>query len=51
MARAPREDQLQLLQVAELDSHLARLRAADERHPLRAEVGQLMNLVAAKARS
>lgn len=50
MARAPREDQLQLLQVAELDSRLARLRAADERHPLRAEVGQLMNLVAAKAR-
>lgn len=49
MARAPREDQLQLLDVAELDSQLARLRADSEHHPLRTEVGEYMNLVAAKA--
>lgn len=49
MARAPREDQLQLLDVAELDAQLARLRADNEQHPLRAEVGEYMNLVAAKA--
>lgn len=49
MARAPREDQLQLLDVAELDAQLARLRTENEQHPLRAEVGEHMNLVAAKA--
>ncbi len=50
MATAPREDQLQLLKVAELDATLARLRRDDAKHPLRAEVGELMNLVAGKAR-
>ncbi|QOR46417.1 zinc ribbon domain-containing protein [Trueperella pecoris] len=50
MARAPRQDQLQLLQVADIDAHLARLKIHNERHPLRAEVGAQMNLVAAKAR-
>ena len=50
MARAPRSDQLQLLDVAQLDAQLARLKAEGERHPLRAEVGEQMNLVAAKGR-
>lgn len=50
MARAPREDQLKLLEVAQLDAQLARLAADNRRHPLRVEVGELMNLVAAKAR-
>lgn len=50
MARAPRSDQLQLLDVAQLDAQLARLKVEAERHPLRAEVGEQMNLVAAKAR-
>lgn len=49
MARAPREDQLQLLDVAQLDALLARLRSDNEKHPLRAEVGDYMNMVAAKA--
>ncbi|VEI12552.1 zinc ribbon domain-containing protein [Trueperella bialowiezensis] len=49
MARAPREDQLQLLDVAELDAQLARLRSENENHPLRGQVGALMNEVAAKA--
>lgn len=49
MARAPREDQLQLLDVAELDAQLARLRTDNDKHPLRTEVGEYMNLVAAKS--
>ncbi|MDO5025617.1 MAG: hypothetical protein Q4E03_03760 [Trueperella sp.] len=50
MATAPRTDQLQLLEVAQLDAQLSRLRRDDERHPLRTEIGELMNLVAAKSR-
>lgn len=50
MAHAPRSDQLRLLEVAELDAQLASLKTEAERHPLRAEVGAQMNLVAAKAR-
>lgn len=50
MATAPRADQLQLLDVAQLDAQIKRLRKDDESHPLRAEIGKLMNLVAAKSR-
>lgn len=50
MAHAPRSDQLRLLEVAEFDAQLASLKTEAERHPLRAEVGAQMNLVAAKAR-
>lgn len=50
MAHAPREDQLVLLDVAELDRAIKRLRAEDAKHPLRAEIAELMNLIAAKGR-
>ena len=50
MATAPRADQLALLKVAELDAAIARLRRDDARHPLRDEVGELMNLIAARSR-
>lgn len=50
MATAPRADQLALLKVADYDSAIARLRRDDVRHPLREEVGELMNLIAAQSR-
>lgn len=50
MGTASRADQLKLLEVAEIDARLARLRRDDAKHPLREEVGKDMNLLAAKAR-
>ncbi|MFY9262840.1 MAG: hypothetical protein GX483_07140 [Actinomycetaceae bacterium] len=48
MTTAPRADQLQLLNVAQLDAAINRLRRSDAQHPLRATLGDLMNLVAAQ---
>lgn len=50
MAQAPREDQLVLLEVAELDGAINRLRADDAKHPLRSDVAELMNMIASKGR-
>ncbi|USR80083.1 zinc ribbon domain-containing protein [Arcanobacterium pinnipediorum] len=50
MYHAPRADQLALLDVVELDSAIARLNRDNLRHPLREEVGQIMNLIAAVGR-
>ncbi|QJC21652.1 zinc ribbon domain-containing protein [Arcanobacterium buesumense] len=50
MYQAPRSDQLALLDIVELDAQLTRLRRADETHPLRAQIGQLMNTIAALGR-
>ena len=45
MATAPRVDQLQLIEVAERDAEIARLRRSDLKHPLRAEVASLKSRV------
>ncbi|QRV02837.1 hypothetical protein JTE88_03700 [Arcanobacterium phocisimile] len=50
MYQASRADQLALLDVVELDSLIARLNRDNIRHPLREEVGQIMNLIAAVGR-
>ncbi|QCX46586.1 hypothetical protein EBF03_03540 [Arcanobacterium haemolyticum] len=50
MYQAPRPDQLALLDVAELDAQINRLKRNDKQHPLRADVGETMNLVAAASR-
>lgn len=41
--KAPREDQLQLLKVAQLDGSINRLERENQKHPLRESVGKLMN--------
>ena len=50
MATAPAHDQITLLDVAELDRQIARLGREDAKHPLRAELGALINAAAARAR-
>ena len=50
MNTAPRDDQLKLLEVAALDAEIAKLKREDERHPLRADVGELMNFIAENSR-
>lgn len=50
MSTAPREDQLKLLEVAELDAEIAKLKKEDACHPLRSSVGELMNLIAENSR-
>ena len=50
MAQAPRADQLKMIEVARLDAQIAKLQRSDVKHPLRSELGELMNLIAAKAR-
>ena len=49
MATAPAHDQITLLDVAELDRQIARLGREDAKHPLRAELGALINAAAARA--
>lgn len=46
MSKAPREDQLKLLDIAELDAQIAKLKKEDTSHPLRSQVGELMNFIA-----
>ncbi|MCI6574795.1 MAG: hypothetical protein PT944_02820 [Actinomycetaceae bacterium] len=48
LGTAPRDEQLQLLAVAQLDADIARLRRDDVRHPLRASSAELMNRVGAQ---
>ena len=43
MANAPASDQLQLLKVAELDAAIARLEREAAKHPLREEIGAIVN--------
>ena len=50
MATAPAQEQLKLLEVAELDKSIARLDRENEKHPLRQELGALINASAARAR-
>ncbi|AWE42555.1 MULTISPECIES: hypothetical protein [unclassified Actinobaculum] len=50
MAQAPASDQRQLLEVAELDSQIARLERDNKKHPLRQELVGMMNGAAAKGR-
>lgn len=50
MATAPRAQQLQLLEVSDLDARISRLTAEDSKHELRAELGEIVNLLAAKGR-
>ena len=50
MATAPAADQLTLLDVAELDSQIARLERSNVKHPLREKLGTIMNAAAARAR-
>ncbi len=50
MATAPAADQLKLLDVAELDSQIARLERDNVKHPLRETLGAMMNAAAARAR-
>ncbi|MDO4888394.1 MAG: hypothetical protein Q3979_06790 [Actinomycetaceae bacterium] len=50
MAQAPASDQKTLLEVASLDRAIARLERDDVKHPLRQELGSLLNATAAKAR-
>ncbi|SDU81464.1 zinc ribbon domain-containing protein [Arcanobacterium phocae] len=50
MYYAPRADQLSLLDVVTLDSQLTRLRREDSQHPLRSEISELMNMIAAVGR-
>lgn len=50
MAHATRQEQLTLLELAELDSRIARLDRDDARHPLRQKLGTTMNAIAARAR-
>ncbi len=50
MAQAPRSDQLALLDVAEIDSAIARLERENTKHPLREKLGTLLNSTAATAR-
>lgn len=47
--KAPRADQLALIKVADLDAQIARLEAKNTKHPLRADLGTLMNIIAAKS--
>ncbi|MDY5139508.1 hypothetical protein R6H00_10045, partial [Actinotignum timonense] len=48
--KAPRADQLILLQVADLDAQLNRLERENTQHPLRASLGKLLNAIAARGR-
>lgn len=50
MATAPAADQLKLLDVAELDSQIARLQRDNVKHPLREKLAALMNAIAARGR-
>ena len=50
MGRAPREQQLILLEVARVDSAIARLKRDDVKHPLREKLGEIANAVASNAR-
>ncbi len=50
MATAPATDQLKLLDVADLDSQIARLERDNVKHPLRETLGAMMNATAARAR-
>ncbi|MGO1591813.1 MAG: zinc ribbon domain-containing protein [Ancrocorticia sp.] len=50
MATAPAADQLKLLEVAELDSQIARLERDNVKHPLREKLATLMNAIAARGR-
>ncbi|MFT3942945.1 MAG: hypothetical protein QM705_03870 [Ancrocorticia sp.] len=50
MATAPAADQLTLLDVADLDSQIARLERSNVKHPLREKLGTIMNAAAARAR-
>lgn len=50
MAQASVADQLALLDVAELDSQIARLENDNKKHPLREKLGVLMNTTASRAR-
>ncbi len=50
MATAPAADQFTLLDVAELDSQIARLERSNVKHPLREKLGTIMNAAAARAR-
>ena len=49
MATAP-ADQLKLLEVAELDSQIARLERDNVKHPLREKLAAIMNAIAARGR-
>lgn len=46
----PQQIQLTLLDVAELDSQIARLERSNVKHPLREKLGTIMNAAAARAR-
>lgn len=48
--KAPHADQVQLLRIVALDSHINRLRKNNEQHPLRKELGALVNAIAACSR-
>ena len=50
MATAPAADQLKLLEVAELDSQIARLERDNVKHPLREKLAAIMNAIAARGR-
>ena len=50
MAQAPAQDQRELLKVADLDQQIARLDRDNAKHPLRNELGVLMNAAAARGR-
>lgn len=50
MANAPAKEQLKLLDVAELDKTISKLDRKNEKHPLRQELGTLINASAARAR-
>ncbi|OAP85247.1 hypothetical protein A4H34_09050 [Peptidiphaga gingivicola] len=50
MAKAPAKEQLKLLDIAELDKTISKLDRKNEKHPLRQELGTLINVSAARAR-
>jgi len=50
MANAPAKEQLKLLDIAELDKTISKLDRKNEKHPLRQELGTLINASAARAR-
>ena len=50
MAKAPAKEQLKLLDIVELDKTISKLDKKNEKHPLRQELGTLINVSAARAR-